>query len=250
MCPYHDPKRGRAPCVHRTLLFQEVTVNTTSKLPNHRSQLLDYSRANIQNFDHRYMVNVVSSAITNAPPPKAVANFLNRRNKMHHFDENTDENLMNIFHETPNGERNKVNHTTMPARNFCIIAEHSGLAEKDRNIQGEKSGVDKAETVVDNNMPAGETHEPGSNGSTSAHQILASSQGQARSKDTDTLGLAFAQEGSFQDRSANAPFDGTMRRFALDVCIRAEIDPRNVDGKTRGYGFSIPALDIRESTVQ
>merc|ERR1712230_292725 len=41
--------------------------------------------------DPRYMVNIISSAITNKPPPKAVANLLARRNKVHHLrDGNTD----------------------------------------------------------------------------------------------------------------------------------------------------------------
>lgn len=35
--------------------------------------------------DHRYMVNVISSAITNKPPPEAVSNILARRNKIHHL---------------------------------------------------------------------------------------------------------------------------------------------------------------------
>ena len=39
--------------------------------------------------DHRYMVNVVSSAITNKPPPNAIANLLASRNKIHHLNADT-----------------------------------------------------------------------------------------------------------------------------------------------------------------
>ncbi|MCJ1314124.1 hypothetical protein MMC25_007804 [Agyrium rufum] len=53
--------------------------------------------------DHRYMVNVISSAITNKPPPKAVANLLARRNKIHHLDHETDETLMPFFDKEPAG---------------------------------------------------------------------------------------------------------------------------------------------------
>jgi hypothetical protein len=38
------------------------------------------------NKDPAYMLNVISSAITNAAPPVAVANALDRRNKLHRFD--------------------------------------------------------------------------------------------------------------------------------------------------------------------
>ena len=36
--------------------------------------------------DHRYMPNVISSAIVNAPPPEMMADVLNKRNKVHHLD--------------------------------------------------------------------------------------------------------------------------------------------------------------------
>jgi hypothetical protein len=40
--------------------------------------------------DHRYIANIISSAIVNKPPPQAVANLLARRNKIHHLDPDTD----------------------------------------------------------------------------------------------------------------------------------------------------------------
>ena len=36
--------------------------------------------------DHRYMPNVISSAIVNAPPPDMMADVLNKRDKVHHLD--------------------------------------------------------------------------------------------------------------------------------------------------------------------
>ncbi|KAK8191643.1 hypothetical protein HDK77DRAFT_453382 [Phyllosticta capitalensis] len=85
--------------------------------------------------DHRYMVNIVSSAITNKPPPQPVANLLARRNKIHHLDSSTDETLLELFDRqpgfTPDGkdEQNvgrksgEKNFCTMPSRNYAIIAE-------------------------------------------------------------------------------------------------------------------------------
>ena len=37
--------------------------------------------------DHRYMANIISSAIVNTPPPEVMGDILNKRNKTHHFDE-------------------------------------------------------------------------------------------------------------------------------------------------------------------
>ncbi|KAJ6150814.1 hypothetical protein N7470_007408 [Penicillium chermesinum] len=75
--------------------------------------------------DHRFIVNVVSSAITNKPPPKAVANLLARRNKIHHLDRNCDETLMPMWDKQPGGQEKSAawNKVTMPSRNFAILTE-------------------------------------------------------------------------------------------------------------------------------
>lgn len=77
--------------------------------------------------DHRYIPNVISSAIVNKPPPAAVANLLARRNKIHHLNRDTDETLLKLFDKDP-GESSKTaghNNVTMPSRNFAIITENS-----------------------------------------------------------------------------------------------------------------------------
>ena len=85
--------------------------------------------------DPRHMVNIISSAITNKPPPKPVANLLARRNKIHHLDHHTDETLIDLFKDDDvddsevkrllSEKRANVNHLTMPSRNFAIIEEQS-----------------------------------------------------------------------------------------------------------------------------
>ncbi|MGG6496851.1 UNVERIFIED_CONTAM: hypothetical protein NY603_28425, partial [Bacteroidetes bacterium 56_B9] len=85
-----------------------------------------YSKAHLNipaERDFRYMPNIVSSAITNKPPPQAVANLLARRNKIHHLDHETDETLLEMFNKNPGeGEEGvedktaKNNHATMPSR--------------------------------------------------------------------------------------------------------------------------------------
>ncbi len=70
--------------------------------------------------DHRYMPNVISSAIVNAPPPDRLADILNRRNKVHHLDAETDEDMIPIFtHDVDGKLRN--NKRLLNRRNWCSI---------------------------------------------------------------------------------------------------------------------------------
>lgn len=72
--------------------------------------------------DHRYMPNVISSAIVNAPPPDVLSDVLNKRNKVHHLDVNTDEDMIPMFtHDVDGKTRN--NKRLLPRRNWCSIRE-------------------------------------------------------------------------------------------------------------------------------
>jgi hypothetical protein len=74
--------------------------------------------------DFRYMPNIISSAIVNTPPPSALADILNRRNKIHHLDDETDEDMIPIFTKDVDGaDRN--NKRLMPRRNWCSIREYN-----------------------------------------------------------------------------------------------------------------------------
>lgn len=70
--------------------------------------------------DFRYMPNVISSAITNTPPPDLLADVLNKRNKVHHFDKETDENMIPVFAHGVDG-KNRNNKCLLPHRNWCSI---------------------------------------------------------------------------------------------------------------------------------
>lgn len=73
--------------------------------------------------DHRYMPNVISSAITNTPPSDMLADILNKRNKTHQLDRYTDENMIPMFtHDVNNKKRN--NRHLLPRRNWCSIQEY------------------------------------------------------------------------------------------------------------------------------
>ncbi|EXJ78242.1 hypothetical protein A1O3_09403 [Capronia epimyces CBS 606.96] len=73
--------------------------------------------------DHRYMPNIISSAIVNTPPSDMLADILNKRNKTHHLDKYTDENMIPMFtHDIDNKKRN--NKHMLPRRNWCSIREY------------------------------------------------------------------------------------------------------------------------------
>jgi hypothetical protein len=73
--------------------------------------------------DWRYMPNIISSAIVNTAPPNMMADVLNRRNKVHKLDRDTDETMIPMFsHDVDSSRRN--NQALMPRRNFCVISEY------------------------------------------------------------------------------------------------------------------------------
>lgn len=66
------------------------------------------------------MPNIISSAIVNAPPPDLLADVLNKRNKVHHFDKNTEEDMIPIFQTGVDGKP-RNNKRLLPHRNWCSI---------------------------------------------------------------------------------------------------------------------------------
>ena len=68
------------------------------------------------------MPNIISSAIVNAPPPDLMADVLNRRNKIHHFDKQTDEAMIPIFQHGVDGKPRNNKHL-LPHRNWCSIRQ-------------------------------------------------------------------------------------------------------------------------------
>jgi hypothetical protein len=168
--------------------------------------------------DHRYMANVVSSAIVNKPPPAAIANLLARRNKIHHLNHDTDETLLNFFNKDP-GDSDKTagfNHVTMPSRNFATITEnspHNRSATANGHADPSQSGEEVQSFV-------------GKDG----HDFLHKGELSA-----GTLHKAAARE-----------HHGTGQDGSLDICIRVEIDQHDREGKTQGYGLTVPALDYKK----
>ena len=76
--------------------------------------------------DPRLIFNVISSAITNAPPPDAMASLLNKRLGIHHFNTHTDEDVVPLFTKDPDGS-SRDNHQFLNKRNWAdlVVATQS-----------------------------------------------------------------------------------------------------------------------------
>lgn len=174
--------------------------------------------------DFRYMPNVISSAITNHPPPAAVANILARRNKIHRLDHHTHETLLNLFdkdpgvgnndHPSPGAKTANANNCTMPSRNYAIISESHA-------------------------------HD----GASAAHANGTASTPQAKSFASTGNERAPIHSGEAGAGTAHPAADGTQRTGlagpdGIDVTYRVEINHSDTKGWTEGYGVSVPALTM------
>ncbi|CAM1507110.1 Fc.00g067510.m01.CDS01 [Cosmosporella sp. VM-42] len=161
--------------------------------------------------DHRYMTNVISSAIVNKPPPQAVANLLARRNKIHHMNHKTDETLLDLFNKDPGDFAKTANHNncTMPSRNFASITENS-------------------------------PHNTGANG-----DVVPPSEGESQSflgnDGHKVLHKGEVDAGTIH-KAAQRETHGTGHDGTLDVCINVEIDQHDPEGRTQMYGLTVPLL--------
>ncbi|ETS86410.1 hypothetical protein PFICI_00238 [Pestalotiopsis fici W106-1] len=174
--------------------------------------------------DHRYMVNVVSSAIVNKPPPAAIANLLAKRNKIHHLNADTDETLMSLFDKDP-GDSNKTmnsNHVTMPSRNYAILTENSPN-NRAATANGSVNGAVTNGTDAEHAAPAGDHEFEGKDG----HAFLHKGEAGAGTK----------------HKAASPATHGKNNDGSLDCCIRVEIDQHNREGHTEPYGLTIPLLE-------
>ncbi|KAL4941556.1 hypothetical protein BDV06DRAFT_178954 [Aspergillus oleicola] len=70
--------------------------------------------------DYRYMPNIISSGIADAPTTEMISDTLNRRNQVHHMDSNTDEDMIPIFTQDVNNKP-RNNKCLLPRRNWCSI---------------------------------------------------------------------------------------------------------------------------------
>ncbi|KAI9280760.1 hypothetical protein BY458DRAFT_500302 [Sporodiniella umbellata] len=93
--------------------------------------------------DPFFMVQIISSAIVNVPPPQALLTILNQNSSFITFNGNTEERMYNLFKRSPNGNT-RQNKKLMGMRNYCAgyYDENSGKinfwiqAEKEVGVKG------------------------------------------------------------------------------------------------------------------
>ena len=181
--------------------------------------------------DFRYIPNIISSAITNKPPPQAVANLLAKRNKIHHLDDETDETLLELFDKQPGegepGVKPKSaasNHCTMPSRNYAIICESNEHHP---------------------NQPHGTANGPITNGVNDQRALDDNADFVPPKNPREPLHRGEQHAGSEHPAAQGIRRTGLAGINGLDVTIRVEKNPEDTAGHTHGYGLSVPALDSR-----
>lgn len=195
------------------------------------------------------MPNIISSAITNKPPPKAVADLLASRNKIHHLDSATHETLLEIFNHDPgmdahNHRTNESslqhktansNHCTMPSRNYAIIAESHDFSTSSSYSNANGIGAANGRPVNGNTIPphdGGVESKPVKEGNdhrdkNPRHPIHAGEE----------------HAGTEHPAASGTTKSGLGGQYGLDVTLRVEISKSDPTGKTQGYGFTIPGLE-------
>ena len=169
--------------------------------------------------DHRYMANIISSAIVNKPPPAPVANLLARRNKIHHLDADTDETLMKFFNADP-GDSSKTsasNKVTMPARNWAMITE---------NFSHEPHAYENGRQSSDTQTNGTEQRFTSNPQAQDGHEWLHTGE----------------QGAGTEHKAADSKRHGNGVDGSLDVAIRVERDQHDKAGQTTSYGMTIPRL--------
>lgn len=162
--------------------------------------------------DPKLMLNIVSSAITNTPPPDKMADFLNKRNKIHHFGKHTDEDMVRIFRCDVDGSP-RNNRCLLPRRNWCSIAEITPSFEPQPNGLTE-------ETLTYSGTGQGRRAGPRfliSNPSAMSRQSL-------QSED--------AKEPMYSDAAGG-----------LSIVLHMEKDQKNADSVTMPYEVLVPLLE-------
>ncbi|KAG0177072.1 hypothetical protein DFQ29_005293 [Apophysomyces sp. BC1021] len=87
--------------------------------------------------DPMLMVQIISSAIVNVPPPQALLTILNQNSSFITFNGNTEERMYNLFKRSPNGNT-RQNKKLMGMRNYCAGYFEEKTGKMNFWIQAEK----------------------------------------------------------------------------------------------------------------
>lgn len=157
--------------------------------------------------DTRLMFNVISSAVVNTPPPNAMAALLQKRSGIHHFDSETDEDVVPLFHEDVDGHSRK-NFSFMNRRNWSDLLPIANVLAQDYLQQEFQLSV-------------GERYFPG---------IITSSKSEKATKKENSSDQ--------QDVSYPATAKGML------ATIHVEQNTLNADSESVAYSVVIPELSV------
>lgn len=209
--------------------------------------------------DPRLIFNVISSAITNAPPPDAMATLLNKRSNGHHFNKYCDEDMVPLFDHSVNGKSQLSNQQFLNRRNWAdlILAPQSKYREqmneglvREPGYVGETltaSGQTRAHVRGDSlSSSVDVAAEPKANGNTSNGAVL---NGNGMVKEgTSPVNL----KGTEQSVQGGSPHTATedphhskypLTPDTLVTTIHVEIEPKDIHAKTAAYEMWIPSLE-------
>lgn len=219
------------------------------------------------------MANVVSSAIVNKPPPQAIANLLSRRNKIHHLNPETDETLLRLFNKDPGDSTRTAAHNqvTMPSRNFAMLTENSpnNPPREPRQHDPNQSGpllqprpqpseqylrpvtaptnggyVSDANTGVSTHNGHEITSVNTQRSSIGSRKSRAKHGSSKSKKDGHYPIHPGEMDCGTQHRAASDAEHGRDNDGGLDICIRVEVDQHDAEGRTEGYGLTVPTLTV------
>ena len=157
--------------------------------------------------DHRYMPNIISSAIANRPPDGKVADILNRCDRVHYLDKDkkTEEKMVEMFRADVDGTRRRNTHL-LPRRNWCGIEERTEVSVEDGDVADGSAGADG--------------HADGADGDADGSAV----QGKKKKKGKGKRGSNGIESN-------------------LNVQLHVEIEQGDPAGRTRAYGLVVPGLE-------
>ena len=150
-----------------------------------------------------------------------MADILNKRNKVHHLDANTDEDMFPIFEKDVDGT-SRNNKRLLPRRNYCTISPH----DPDDN-EGAELETSAAQQSTFTKMRKG---------------TFGRSSGKGPAPAGDNFGQV---DGAGASRVAVDPNE--LMRDGLQVTICVEINQKDKEGATMPYKFAVPALVTDEN---
>lgn len=181
--------------------------------------------------DHRLMLNIVSSAMTNASPSATFAKFLVHQNIPHKrkFDSETREDMVKLFNVDVDGSPLGSNKVLLPRRNWCSIIENNGTGP--------------TTTTTSNIIPTPPTSSsgPGKEKKSLVSEFKKLGFSKHFHKDNDNDNDDDDDDDDEGDSTAlNYPSD----RGSLSVIWHIEKDIQNSNSETRDYKVIVPILRV------